>query len=257
MNSLLAQIVLGVAQGILEWIPISSSAHLELLARALQYDLSLDFTAALHFGTLMAVFAYFGQDITDMVRDVFSLKFNTPHGKLGIAVILASIPAGLFGYLLQGLIDSSSNSLLGMSFGFAITSMALFIGVYGRPKKKSDLSYTSAFFIGLAQVASLFRGVSRSGSTMSTGLIFGLDMKTAVKFSYLISIPIILGANLLSVGTRTLPSNYLLPSLIAFFVGIFAINLSFKYILNKAENLKWFAVYTLILALVLGAIALF
>ena len=252
MNELLAALVLAVVQGVTEWLPISSSGHLELLQHFLGYKTGLLFTLALHLGTLMAVFVYFGKDIVDIAREVLSLRFHTFHGREGVLLALASVPAALFGFLLRDVIASVSGNLAMLAFGFLITSVVLFIGARAPRRAKARLDIAGALLIGCMQVFSLFRGISRSGTTISAGLLAGLPEKEAVRFSYLLSVPLILGANLVSLGNVTLPPEMILATLVAFVVSLGVMHVSFTYVLNDRKNLRWFAVYTLLLAAALG-----
>jgi undecaprenyl-diphosphatase len=248
---ILSLFVLAVVQGLAEWVPVSSSSQIEIVSNLLNYQSSLFVDVALHFGTLMAVFIYFGKDIIDIIRDIFNGNWKSDNAKLGFAVILAAIPAGIVGFLLRDFLES--NGGLGLiALGLAVTSMILFIGSIS-VRKNEELSYGKALLIGIAQIVALFRGVSRSGSTIVTGLLLGLNEKNAVKFSFLLSIPIIFGANLLNLGNQTLPSSLFLASFVSFIVGISTIHVSFRYILSDRKNLRWFAWFTLIEALVIGA----
>lgn len=255
MQSLILALILALVQGILEWFPLSSSGHLILVQSALSYEPGFLFDVALHFGTLMAVFVYFGKDIVDIVRDVLSLRFKTDSGKLGVYLVIAVVPAAVAGFFLQKIIESTSDSLFLLAFGFGITSLLLFLGA-AAPQKKKDLTWKVALLIGCAQVLSLFRGVSRSGSTIVTGLWLGLNEKESVKFSYLLSVPLIFGANLAVVGNRTLPSELLWATLLAFGVSLVVMHFSFTYVLNKREHLRWLGWYMLLLAISVGVYSL-
>ncbi len=251
MNEFIIFIILSIVQGITEWFPISSSAHLILIAKLFNYAPSFDFIVAVHLGTLMAVFVYLGRDIVDIIKDLARFKFKTEKGKLGIAIIIATIPAAIIGLTIHNLIENIRDNILLMAIGLGITSLSLFISSITPKKETKTINYKKAALIGLSQVLSLFRGISRSGSTISTALILGIDMKNAVKFSYLISIPIIIGANIIEIGNQKLSPILFLPTLISFIVGIASIHVSFKYILTNRKNLKWFAIYTMLLALVI------
>ena len=248
----ISALILGVVQGITEFFPVSSSGHLILIGRILNYSGSLLFEAALHFGTLMAVFVYFGKDIIDILRDFFSGKWSSENGRLGILLIIASIPAGIVGFFVRNLFNSISGNLLVLGFGWAVTGLVLFIGSikFSKIKELGKIRYGNAFLIGITQVFSLIPGVSRSGLTISSGLLSGLNEKDSVKFSYLLSIPVILGANLASIGNKTLPSEFIWATLLSFFVGLIFINISFRYVLTKRKNLRWFGGYTLLLSLI-------
>lgn len=251
MNELISSIIIAVVQGITEWLPVSSSGHISLVQHILNYPSSLLFDVALHFGTLMAVFVYFGRDISEIVRSIFSLDFKSENGKLGLFIIIATIPAAIVGFLVKDLYEVISGNLLFLSLGFAITGLILFISSISfnkLNKNVNEMSVMDSIFIGFAQIASLLPGISRSGITLSSGLFRNLNEKTALKFAFLMSIPIIFGANILAIGENKLPSNLIWATLVSFLVGIGSIHLLYNYLLVSRRNLKWFGLYALILS---------
>jgi undecaprenyl-diphosphatase len=257
MDDFLSALILAVVQGIAEWFPISSSGHLVLVSHLLGYENTLAFDLALHFGTLMAVFVYFGKDITNIVRDLLYVRFSTDSGRMGLYLLAASLPAAIIGFIFHDFVSSSINDLGLLTLGFFITAVLLMIGSFDVSPRRKKLSYILAFFIGLAQCASFFRGISRSGTTVTSGLLLGLDEKTALRFSFLLSIPIISGANLLELGNVPLPPEFFWASLVSFIVGLVTINLLMKVVLTTKKNLRWFALYVFIIALALGAYVLY
>lgn len=244
----LSALVLAIVQGFTEWFPISSSGHLVLFQSLLGYSGGLLLETALHFGTLMAVFVYFGKDITDILRDFFSGRWKTENGRMAWLLIVASIPAGIVGFLAKDYFDSVLSNLYIVAFGFGITGLLL-VMVSFLDLKSHNLSVKSSFLIGIAQAISIIPGISRSGSTMGSGIILGLSEKNAMKFSFLMAIPVILGANILTVGSQVLPINLLWATLVSFLVGLISIHVVFKYLLASRNNYKWFGFYCLALAL--------
>ncbi len=241
-------LILAVVQGITEWFPVSSSGHLVLFERILGYSGGLDFEVALHFGTLMAVFVYFGKDIVDILRDFFSGKWKTENGRLGWFLIVATIPAAIAGFLVKDLFDSVLGGLGIVAFGFGITGVLLLITAYCDVKNKK-LGLGAAFFIGLAQAVAIIPGISRAGATISSGVLLGLDEKSAMRFSFLMAIPVVLGANFLSIGDRALSAELIWATLVSFVVGLLSVHFVFSRLLVKRKNFKWFGVYALLLAL--------
>ena len=272
VNELFSALILAIVQGITEWLPISSSGHLVLFESLLNYNGGLAFGVALHFGTLMAVFVYFGRDITEIIKDVFTGRWNTEYGKMGVLIAVASIPAAIVGFLVKDVFESVLSNLGIVALGFGITGLFLFIASLDlthppNPKKtklisKSNsvidnnemrkLGYGKAFLVGIAQALSIVPGISRSGATISSGVLLGLGEKSAMKFAFLMSIPIIFGANIISIGNETLPSELIWATLVSFIVGLLFIHLVFKYLLVKRKNFRWFAVYCLLLAAGIG-----
>lgn len=245
-------LILAIIQGILEWFPVSSSGHLVLTEKLLSAVPNISLEIALHFGTLMAIFVYFRKDIVEIVRDIVRGAWNTSYAKLGFLLIIASIPAALVGFALRSFIENLGNNLLFLGFGWTITSLVLFIGSRSNFKLNdcSRIGYGRAFVIGISQALSLLPGISRSGMTISSGLFFGLNEKQAIRFSYLLAIPIIIGANLVTFNNNPIPLEFLGPAIICFLVGLIFINLSFNHILNNKKNLKFFGIYALILGIV-------
>ncbi|MBS3089564.1 undecaprenyl-diphosphate phosphatase [Candidatus Pacearchaeota archaeon] len=257
MNEFLSMLILAVVQGIAEWVPISSSGHLVLVSKLIGYELTLPFILALHFGTLMAVFVYFGREITDIIRDLFRLDFKSENGRMGLLLIIATIPAGIAGFLLRGFLEQNVENLGLLNVGLAITGIVLLIGSLDIVKKGRKLTPWGALIIGCVQILSLFRGISRSGTTISNGLLLGLNEKQAVTFSFLLSIPVVFGANVLLLGNKTIPPEFFLASLVSFIIGIATIHIMFKLILSDKKNLRWVALYVLLVALSLGIYLLF
>ena len=247
LNETLSMIILAIIQGITEWLPVSSSGHLVFAEKILGFEGGLLFDVALHFGTLMAVFVYFGGDIVDIVRDLISGKWKSDNGKLGLLILIATIPAAIIGFFFKSVFETSFSNLGIVAFGFAITGILLLIASLSKYEKK-EIKSGEAIAIGIAQVFSLFPGVSRSGATISTGMLLGLKEKDALKFSFLMSIPIILGANILVIGNETFPANMIWAVLISFVVGLITLHLLYRYILTSRRNLKWFGVYALFVA---------
>jgi undecaprenyl-diphosphatase len=260
VSELVVSIILAIIQGITEWVPVSSSGHLVLFERIFGFNRGLEFDVALHFGTLMAVFVYFGKEICDIIKDFFSGKRETENGKMALYLIVASIPAAIVGYFAKDFFDSVLTDLRIVAFGFGITGVLLLISSLDTTtsfrkrssrsqENYSSLGYKNALLIGIAQVLSIIPGISRSGATISTGVLLGLNEKNAMKFSFLMSIPIVFGANIISIGSNTLPSELIWATLVSFFVGLLSIHFLFKYVLVERKNFRWFGIYCLLLAL--------
>lgn len=257
MSELLSAIIIAIVQGLTEWLPISSSGHLVLIEKFLNHKQTLAFDVALHFGTLMSVFVYFGKDITDILQDFLKLKFHTENGKLALYLTIATIPAAIAGYFLYNIIDSTLSNLNVLALSFAITGVILIIASLDLKVKPSTLNSKNSFLIGLAQIPALIPAISRSGTTISAALLLGLKEKTALKFSFLMSIPIILGANIYAIGSKTLPPELFWATLASFVVGLITIHLLYKYILTSRKNLLYFGLYALLLALAIGLYLVF
>ena len=197
-------IVLALIQGITEFLPISSSGHLILPAQLLHWeDQGLAFDVAVHIGTLAAVIGYFYKDILNIAVDwLGSLvgKGSTFNSRLGWYLIFATLPAVIFGFVLKSMgIDEAMRTVAviagsTMIFG-ALLGWADLKGKRIQPLEK--LTFRQAMIVGFAQAVALIPGTSRSGITMTAGLMLGLTREAAARFSFLLSIPVILGAGLL------------------------------------------------------------
>ncbi len=257
----------GIIQGITEFLPVSSSGHLAIY----QYftntsgEGALSFSLLLHLGTLLAVVIVFKEDVVSLIREFFlsikdifkgnfSIKRATPERKLLLLLIAATIPLIIvvpFKSYIESLAEDSSILIEGICF--LITASLLFFASKETKGEidSSNASFKKAFLVGLAQILALFPGVSRSGSTMSAGLLNGFKKSYAVKFSFLMGIPAILGGAILDVLDmvgENVPFEAA-PAIIGFMtalvVGIASIRL-LQYILNS-DKLIIFAYYTLAL----------
>ena len=197
-------IILAIIQGITEFLPISSSAHLLLPAALLGWEeQGLAFDVAVHVGSLLAVILYFRQDILQMTTAWLTQGFSkeqSTDSKLAWWVILATIPAIIVGFALKDLIELYARTPLVIAIttiGFGL--LLWYADATARRQQQLDtLSFRQAMWIGIAQVLALIPGTSRSGITMTAGLMLGLDRESCARFSFLLSIPVILGAGTLA-----------------------------------------------------------
>jgi undecaprenyl-diphosphatase len=252
MENIWIGLLIAVIQGITEWVPVSSSGHLVLFESILGFNEGgLLFDVALHFGTLMAVFVYFGKDITDILEDWLKGRWGSKNSKLGGLILLATIPAGLVGWLLFSVFELAFQSLTITALGFGVTGLLMFISSLDFSKKKNldNLGVLGSLIIGGMQVLSLLPGISRSGTTIAGGILWGLDEKDAMRFSFLMSIPVIFGANILAIGNQNLNPGLIWATLVSFIVGLGAIHLLYTRILLDKKNLRWFGVYAILLAI--------
>lgn len=256
MSNLISAIILAIVQGITEWLPVSSSGHLFIFENLLNYKSSMTFDVALHFGTLMSVFVYFGKDITNIIQDIVKLKLHTENAKLGFFLLIATIPAAIIGFFFKDIFNLVFSDIRIIAFGFGITGLFLIIASFPK-KQKQNLSAKNSLIVGIAQIFSLFPGVSRSGATLSTSLLLGLKEKTALKFSFLLAIPVVFGANIITIGNKTLPPELIWATLASFIIGLITLHLLYNRILTKRKNLKYFGIYALLLSLILLFIAIF
>jgi undecaprenyl-diphosphatase len=212
---MLSAIVLAVVQGLTEFWPISSSGHLILVPRFMGWaDQGLAFDVALHFGTLLAVMAYFRREVLAvphaMLLQVIGRPHNEADARLGWAVALATVPAGIAGLLFKDFVEAELRSPLLIAGTTAFYGVLLWVADSrrGAVNDERDLTLSKALVVGCAQALALIPGTSRSGITITASLFLGLSREAATRFSFLMSIPVILLASLLEgydLATTTSP----------------------------------------------------
>lgn len=264
MIDILKAVLFGAVQGITEFLPISSSGHLLILHEFFDLNIKneLAFDVVLHFASLLAVILFFRKDIKDLffafMQSFFGKK--TDLSKVAWLIIWGTIPAAFAGLFLEDLIACKLRSILVVAFMLFLVA-ALFIFVEKNKTKNSAYDYKSLDFakaikIGVAQSLALIPGTSRSGITIITGMWLGLKREESIKFSFLLSIPIILGASatkipeFLGSGGVSAQFEILATAFLASFIAAF---FTIKYFLNfaKKNTLIPFAYYRIILAIVL------
>ena len=248
MNIFLALFLLGFIQGLTEFLPVSSSGHLVLFSKIFGIEESLFLSILLHVATLLSIVVVFYKDIWQMVRHPFS--------KQTIQIVVATIPTCIIVLLMMPIIKQSfMGGALPVCFALSAV-LLMFSELLSKKKSEKEFNYKSAFFMGIAQGFAVFPGVSRSGSTISAGLLSGRNKEEVAKFSFLMSIPIILLSLLMEIidiaTGEVVVALPILPTIVsfvtAFLVGIFAIKLMIK--LTVKSNLKWFSLYLVIIAIV-------
>ena len=246
--------ILALIQGITEFLPISSSAHLALFPKLFSIpDQKVWVDVVLHFATLLAIVVYFFKDLSRMFFGV--VKRDEKHMKMLTYIVVSSLPIFVVGYFFVDYIDIFRNIYI-IIFTTVFFGILLLIADLSYKKiSKKELSLGMAFVLGLSQVLALIPGVSRSGITMTTGFFMGLTKKESVRFSFLMSIPVISGAFLFllrDVSVLSIPFNILIIGfLVAFVTALLVIHFFLKYV--ERIGLIPFAVYRI----VLGAFLLF
>lgn len=262
---LFRSILLGVIQGATEFLPISSSGHLVIIPAFLKIESpNLSLAMFLHFGTLIAVLIYFRKDVANLIKSFFSIfkkersLIEKKYLKLLILIIIAIIPAVVFGVLFSDRIDQSFSKPKLVSILFIINGFLLLSAHFYSKKGETSLENAkikNAIFVGFFQVFSLLPGISRSGSTISGGIFSKLKKEDAAKFSFLLSIPTIFGAfifelrNIFKFETQNISILHaVIGTIVSFLCGVFAI----RFFLNlvKKGKLYYFSIYCLILGLI-------
>ncbi len=269
MVSIYEAVILGLVQGITEWLPISSSGHLVIMQHYLGIQEPMVMGLVLHVASLLVVFYVFFDEILNILKGLYFYFrgdqnfFDDKYRKLGFMVIVATIPTVIIGLLFRDLIESAFSSLLFVGMGLLLTSVLLYLThlvdkKLSNFKDESRMKYRDALIIGLFQGVAIFPGVSRSGSTIASGLLVGLDKNLAATFSFLLFIPAILGAVVLELGEISFDKLDLLPVLVSSLVTIVISYVFIKFLLHvvRKGRLYLFSVYCLILGIVIIVISL-
>jgi undecaprenyl-diphosphatase len=273
---LLHAIILGIVQGLTEFLPVSSSAHLALIPWLLGWnDQGLSFDIALHVGTVLAVIVYFFRDWVQVVAQGFGLKAGTDpairrNPKLLWLLVLGSVPAGIAGLLVKDLAEN-----VWRNNQYLIGSMLIIVGLFmwwadrqgSRQKDLGHLSPSDSLTIGAAQALALVPGVSRSGITICAGLLRNLDRATAARFSFLLATPAIAGAAAKDAwdlmrhggGMAAIPPDMRTALVVGVIVSAISGALTIQFFLNflRRRSLAFFVWYRLIFGIIVIALATF
>ncbi len=247
----LEAIILGAVQGLTEFLPVSSSGHLQLAKELMGVEIAenLTFDITLHAATVLSTIVVLWREIWRLLRGVFSRHFNAEQAFV-LKLLLSMIPIGIVGLLLRDSIDAmlaSDYIMIVVGAMLLLTAALLAFAYYARPRQKQEISYRDAFIIGMAQAAASMPGLSRSGTTIATGLLLGNDKSSVATFSFLMVLAPIMGERLLHiVGGEFTASGIAAGTLAAGFVSAFAVGcLACKFMIEavKRGKLIWFAAY--------------
>ncbi len=261
-DQLLTTIVLGLIQGFAEWLPISSTAHLKITEHFLGFQATPLFNVFLHIGTLAVVVFYFRHDIKIVLTALVHRDFHSEYGRFIPLIIVATIPTGIIGFLYDEYLADNYQTLLIIGITFLIGAALLYSSKYGK-ENQTQISYRKALVMGAAQGAASFPGLSRSGSTISSGLLQGVKREMVFKFSFLLSIPAIIGdlaveaylqRGSFAQGVGVGSVDLLIGLVFTVVAGYLAIVLVKKLVLTK--RFYYFAAYTFSLGVILITLAL-
>ncbi|WP_121666965.1 undecaprenyl-diphosphate phosphatase [Mesonia aquimarina] len=253
---ILDALLLGIIQGLTEFLPVSSSGHLEL-GKAILGDTSVPeesllFTVVLHFATALSTIVIFRKDIWEILRGLLQFKWNE-ETKFSLKIIISMIPAALIGLFFEEELEQLfGGSIMLVGFMLIITALLLWLADKAKNTAKK-VSYSNAFVIGISQAIAMLPGISRSGATISTSVLLGNDKTKAARFSFLMVVPLILGKiakDLLS-GELTHTGNttsLAIGFVAAFISGLFAC--TWMISLVKKSKLRYFAIYCLIVGII-------
>jgi len=261
--SILSIVILGLIQGISEFLPISSSAHLIIfrdlfgIGSTMSSNMALSFDIALHLGTLLAIIVFFFKDFMKMIQKGFMKGIKDQEGKILWFLIIATIPAGIAGVLFEDVIEDAvrSNYFL---IALALAIMGIIIYCCDRYSESTNnlkkMSLKDAILIGCSQVFALIPGFSRSGTTIAAGRLLKINREDAAKFSFFLSAPVVCGAVVLQLMKKStwavILANltpFILGIFISFIVGLICIKYLLQYLRN--HDFKFFMVYRIILAI--------
>lgn len=261
--SIIQSIVLGILQGIGEFLPISSSAHLILIPYLLGWEeSSMAFDIALHFGTLLAVLVIYFKEWWNLFIGAIKNFSSENHkknveGKMFWYLVIATIPAALVGFLLDDIIEKYFRGQIWLIALF-LALMGVFIYAGDRWASKhycrhevdfEHITLKQAFLVGCSQAFAVFPGFSRSGTTILVGRLMGLSKEAITKFTFLLSVPIIAGAAVLKVGELEFTREVLIGIATSFIVGVISIKFLLSYI--KKHDFSVFAFYRVVIAIVI------
>jgi undecaprenyl-diphosphatase len=255
-------IILGLIQGLTEFIPVSSSGHLIIIPKLLGWkDMGLTFDVALHLGTVIALIAFFWRDWVKIItqfyshvvkrKDYIEMEAGGSHGRQMIPIIIACVPAALVGYKWNDYIEETLRNPYIVIIPMVVVGLVMLLGekLGRRNRPMGQMTYKDYIIIGLAQAMALFPGVSRSGATITAGLFLNLEREAAARFSFLMSMPIIVAAALLQFYKNFLKVGVTSSELAVFAVGLITAAISgylaIRFLMNfvQKRSLAAFAIY--------------
>lgn len=258
-------LILGIVQGITELLPISSSAHLNIIPWMFGWleqpgfvDAFEGFDVALHFGTLLAIVLVFWKDWIQLIKGGFCYvvkKEKTVQGRMFWYIVLATIPGGIIGFLLDHFCEDFLTRPIIIAIALIVMGIVLYI-VDKKAKNKvkyEEMTLKQTFIIGLSQALAFIPGVSRSGITMTTARAMGVNRESATKYSFLLSTPIVFAATVLKLKDFVFSIPFVIGVLASFIVGYFVIKFLFDYL--KKGSFKGFAIYRVVFGLLIIVVA--
>lgn len=255
---ILEAIILGAVQGLTEFLPVSSSGHLQLAKELLGVEIeeNLTFDITLHAATVLSTIVVLWSEIWWLIKGIFSRGMNDEKSYF-LKLIVSMIPIGIVGFMFKDQIDAMLGSdyiMVVVGAMLLLTALLLSFAYYARPRQKESISYRDAFVVGCAQAVAAMPGLSRSGSTIATGILLGNNKAAVATFSFLMVLAPIMGQALLDVVDGGLVTSSIgLWPLVAGFVTSFVVGcLACRYMINivKRGKLIWFALYCAVVGVV-------
>lgn len=253
MITWLEAILLGVIQGITEWLPISSSGHLVIAQQFLEIEAGVFYDAILHFATSIVVIFMFKTEVMQILKALIKLDFKSEYGRWALFIIIATIPVVFVGLFFEDSISLMFSSI--RVVGYALIATGAFLIVAERINKERELTSKNTLAMGFAQALAIIPGISRSGWTIGTGLLYGIEKEKAARFSFLLAIPALIGAGVfqLARGAAQVQAVEILPMLLGTIVTMFVAYLALKFLLRVVISRKlWvFSIYCFIVGVLI------
>lgn len=254
----LQAVILGVVQGLTEFLPVSSSGHLqlanEILGTNLDPESNLTFSLTLHAATVLSTIVILWSEVWRLIKGVFSRTFTEEQAYV-LKIIISMIPVGIVGVFFKDYIEAAFSSIVVVGVMLLCTAVLLSFAYYAKPRQKESISYRDAFIIGLSQALAVLPGLSRSGTTIATGLLLGNKKESVAQFSFLMVLPPILGNALLDIVKGDFGGGVEVVPTVAGFIAAFVTGcIACKWMIGivKRGKLIWFALYCALA----GAVAL-
>jgi len=258
MVTLIEILILAVIQGLTEWLPVSSSGHLVITQKVLGLNLPLIYSVMLHVGTLIVVLTVFRKDILDIIKALVKRDFETEEGKLALFIAVGSVPIAIVGFVFYDFFESLFSNLLAVGLALLITGWVLFFSEKRIGNRKMGI--LDSLLIGLAQGVTIIPGISRSGVTVATGLLRRVDKAIAFKYSFLLSVPAVLGATVMESRELVVGNVDMVPlflgTIISMIVGYVSLKLLQKIVMREKFHLFAYYCWTVGLAIILFTIYL-
>ena len=256
MVTLIEVFILAVVQGLTEWLPVSSSGHLVITQKVLGLNLPLIYSVMLHVGTLIVVLTVFRKDILEIIKALVKRDFETEEGKLALFIAVGSVPIAIIGFVFYNFFESLFSNLLAVGLALLITGWVLFFSEKRIGNRK--IGILDSLLIGLAQGVTIIPGISRSGVTVATGLLRRVDKAIAFKYSFLLSVPAVLGATVMESRELVVGNVDMVPlflgTIISMIVGYVSLKLLQKIVMKEKFHLFAYYCWTVGLAITLFTI---
>jgi undecaprenyl-diphosphatase len=247
-------LILGIIQGFTEFLPVSSSGHLELgkYLFGINPESNFYFSIAVHGATVLSTIAVLWKEILDLVRGVFKFKMNEETVYV-LKLIVSMIPVGIAGFFLKDIVENFfTGNMIALGVQFLITAVLLIMTLFIRPKER-PITYVDSFIIGIAQAIAILPSISRSGATIATGMMIGNKKSELAKFSFLMVLAPVIGANIVEIksGGFVTEGTSMFVISIGFLAAFISGYIACKWMIElvKKGNLLWFGIYCILVGI--------